>query len=74
MLENIISALLEEKNRVAHETMQQPGDGSMFEYGRRVGHYAGLDHALAIIEETLSKEEGTEHDQRRRVDKRWRDY
>jgi len=74
MLEKIISALLEEKDRVAHETMQQPGDGSLFEYGRRVGHYAGLDRALAIIEESLSNEEGEEHDQRRRVTKRWRDY
>lgn len=73
MIQIIISALLEEKSRVAHEAMSQPGDGSSFEYGRRIGFYAGLERALALIEETLAKEEGEEHDQRRHVG-RWREY
>lgn len=74
MIEIIINALLEEKNRVAHETMSQPGDGSSFEYGRRTGFYAGLERAMTLIEETLAKEEGEEHDQRRHVAGRWRAY
>ena len=73
MLQIIISALLEEKSRVAHEAMSQPGDGSSFEYGRRIGFYAGLERAMALIEKTLAKEEGEEHDQRRHVG-RWREY
>jgi hypothetical protein len=68
MLELVIKRLLEEQSRVAHESMEQPGDGSLFEYGRRAGIYAGLGRALAIIEETLAQgEEDEEHDKRRRV-------
>ena len=42
MIEIIIKRLLEQQSRVAHETLEQPGDGSIFEYGRRAGIYAGL--------------------------------
>jgi hypothetical protein len=66
MLEIIIKRLLEEQSRVAHETLQQPGDGSPFEYGRRAGQYAGLGRAIAIIEETLAEGEDDEHGKRRR--------
>lgn len=65
MLEIIIKRLLEEQSRVAHETMEQPGDGSIFEYGRRAGRYAGLGRAIAVIEETLAEGEGDEHGKRR---------
>lgn len=68
MIEQIIKGLLEEQSRVAHESMEQPGDGSIFEYGRRAGIYAGLGRAIAIIEETLAQgEKDDEHDKRRRV-------
>lgn len=66
MIEIIIKRLLEDQSRVAHETMQQPGDGSLFEYGRRAGIYAGLGRAIAIIEETLAEGEDDEHGKRRR--------
>ena len=67
MLDIIIKRLLEEQSRVAHETMEQPGDGSIFEYGRRAGRYAGLGCAIAIIEETLAEGEDDEPDRRRRA-------
>jgi hypothetical protein len=67
MLEIIIKRLLEEQSRVAHETMEQPGDGSIFEYGRRAGRYAGLGRAIAIIEETLAEGEDDEHGRKRRA-------
>jgi hypothetical protein len=68
MIEIVIKRLLEDQSRVAHETMEQPGDGSIFEYGRRAGIYAGLGRAIAIIEETLAQgEEDKEHDKARRV-------
>ena len=54
MIEIIIKRLLEDQSRVAHETMERPGDGSIFEYGRRAGIYAGLGRAIAIIEETFT--------------------
>ena len=67
MLEIIIKRLLEDQSRVAHETMEQPGDGSSFEYGRRAGRYAGLGRAIAIIEETLAEGEDDEHGRKRRA-------
>lgn len=67
MLEIIIKRLLEEQSRVAHETLEQPGDGSPFEYGRRAGTYAGLGRAIAIIEETLAEGEEDEYGKRRRI-------
>jgi hypothetical protein len=68
MIEIIIKRLLEEQSRVAHETMEQPGDGSIFEYGRRAGIYAGLGRAIAVIEETLAQDEkDEEHDRSRRA-------
>lgn len=67
MIEEVIKRLLEEQSRVAHETMEQPGDGSIFEYGRRAGRYAGLGRAIAIIEETLAQGENDEHGSRRRA-------
>jgi len=66
MIDVIIKRLLEEQSRVAHETLQQPGDGSPFEYGRRAGQYAGLGRAIAIIEETLAEGEDDEYGKRRR--------
>lgn len=71
MLEIIINKLLEEQSWVAHETMQQPGDGSIFEYGRRAGRYAGLGRAIAIIEETLAEGEDDEPGKRRRARQSW---
>lgn len=71
MIEVVIKRLLEEQSRVAHETMEQPGDGSSFEYGRRVGIYAGLVRALAVIEETLAEGEDDEHGKRRRAKPRF---
>jgi hypothetical protein len=68
MMDLVIKMLLEEQSRVAHESMEQPGDGSLFEYGRRAGIYAGLGRAIAIIEETLAQgEKDDEHDKSRRV-------
>ena len=72
MIEIIIKRLLEDQSRVAHETMEQPGDGSIFEYGRRAGIYAGLGRAVAIIEETLAEgEDDDEHGKRRRAKPIW---
>ena len=67
MIDIIIKRLLEDQSRVAHETMLQPGDGSLFEYGRRAGIYAGLGRAVAIIEETLAEGEDDEYGKRRRI-------
>lgn len=67
MIEKIISKLNEEKSLVAHQTMMKPGDGTSFEYGRRVGIYAGIDRALSLIEEILADQEGREHGRIRRV-------
>ena len=71
MIDIIIKRLLEDQSRVAHETMLQPGDGSLFEYGRRAGIYAGLGRAVAIIEETLAEGEDDEHGKRRRANPIW---
>jgi hypothetical protein len=75
MLEIVIQRLLEEKSLIAHETLEKPGDGSPFEFGRRAGMYAGLSRAMEIIDAVLAGEEEEEgHDQRRRAGDWWKKH
>ncbi|MFZ9406475.1 MAG: hypothetical protein ACO26U_05190 [Burkholderiaceae bacterium] len=75
MIEIVIKKLLEEKSLVAHETLEKPGDGSPFEFGRRAGMYAGLNRAMELIDQVLAGEEGDdEHDQRRRAGDWWKKH
>jgi hypothetical protein len=53
----LITLLKAEKDRVAHEAMRlTPSEGKDigYEYGKRVGLYAGLELALLKIEQVLS--------------------
>jgi hypothetical protein len=73
MIEIIIRRLLEEKSLIAHETLEKPGDGSLFEYGRRAGMYAGLTRAIELVEAVLAGDEEDEngHDSNRRAREWW---
>jgi len=73
-MDALIEKLQKELDLTAREALQKPGDGSSFEYGRRVGTFAGLSRALELLEELLQEEEGTEHGTTRRGAKRWQDY
>lgn len=73
-MDALIEKLQKELDLTAREALQKPGDGSSFEYGRRVGTFAGLSRALELLEEILQEEEGLEHGTARRGTKRWQDY
>lgn len=73
MIEIVLKRLLEEKSLIAHETLEKPGDGSPFEFGRRAGMYAGLNRAMEIIDEVLAGDEEEEgHDSKRRAGEWWK--
>jgi hypothetical protein len=53
----LITLLRAEKERVAHEAMRlTPSEGKDigYEYGKRVGLYAGLELALSKIDQVLN--------------------
>ena len=56
----LIHKLKEEQVRFALLAMQQPSNKDAFEYGHRVGFYAGLEKALAIITASLKDENAKE--------------
>lgn len=52
----LIHKLKEEQARFAVQALQQPANRDAFEYGQRVGFYAGLEKALSIVIESLKDE------------------
>lgn len=50
MKDPIIDALVEERDRFAREALLRVGEGDpAFEYGYRLGMYAGLEKAIARV-------------------------
>ena len=58
-LEHLLQRLETEQARLATEALKQPAARDVFEYGRVVGMYAGLEMAkaaiTALVEETEEK-------------------
>ena len=59
MIERLIDELELAKSRVAHDAMkrQLEGKDALFEYGKAVGTYAGLQAALSYIDRLLKADE-----------------
>lgn len=61
-----INALLrrldEELHKLAHEAIQHPQSRDVFEYGRIVGMYAGIDHAKNVIIKMIEEREKKDFD------------
>jgi hypothetical protein len=63
MIGRIIQLLKEEQARAANDSLSRPpGEGKdiVFEYGKSVGYYAGLNAALKKVELVLKDQD--EHD------------
>lgn len=56
LIERVIIALKKELNSLAHSALSQPASRDAYEYGRMVGNYAGLKHAVETIEAALTTE------------------
>ena len=70
LVERVLMALKKELNGLAHSALSQPASRDAFEYGRMVGNYAGLKHAVETIETALANEEDDDHGTSRRGDSR----
>ena len=70
LVERVVIALKKELNALAHSALSQPASRDAFEYGRMVGNYAGLKHAVETIETALTNEEDDDHGTSRRGDSR----
>lgn len=56
LIERVLQALKREINNLAHSALAQPASRDAYEYGRMVGNYAGLKHAVDTIEAALTTE------------------
>lgn len=71
LIERAIIALKKQLSELAHSALDSPAQRDAYEYGRMVGNYAGLKHALSVIESALSKEnEDDDHGYERRGETR----
>ena len=71
VIERVLIALKKELNLLAHSALSQPASRDAFEYGRMVGNYAGLKHAVETIEAALTTEsEDDDHGFHRRGESR----
>jgi hypothetical protein len=67
LIERVVVALKKELNSLAHSALSQPAGRDAYEYGRMVGNYAGLKHAVDTIEAALTTEsEDNDHGINRR--------
>lgn len=65
MIDKIIGKIKNAQQQAALEAVSRPpseGKDVAYLYGQRVGYYAGLEHALRLIEQTLSDQD--RHDDR----------
>ena len=54
-VDTLVALLGERRAAVAHDALASPG-GSLFDYGRAVGFYAGLTEAEEIIKGLLEED------------------
>lgn len=60
MINRIIARLKEQQNTAAHLALTQaPTEGKdiSYLYGQRIGHYAGIEAAIRIINEVLKDQD-----------------
>ncbi len=62
LADHLLMQLKVEQGRYALEALQRPGDKTVFEYGVRVGHVAGLDFAISLLLSALDEERNGERD------------
>jgi hypothetical protein len=56
----ILHLLKEEQSRFAAQALRQPAQRDAFEYGHRVGFYAGLEQAVTVVLKALETENAKE--------------
>lgn len=52
----LLSKLKDMQSSYALESLRKPGDGSQFEYGKRVGYVAGVEAAISALLTTIADE------------------
>lgn len=58
----ILKRLEEEQVNLAKGALQQPQGRDAFEYGRSVGMYSGIEHAITVIMEMVAEREKKDWD------------
>jgi hypothetical protein len=62
LADHLLLRLKAEQGRYALESLQRPGEKTVFEYGVRVGHVAGLEFAINLLLSALDEERNGERD------------
>jgi len=61
-IDMLLRRLDEEQRKLAHEALQHPQSRDIFEYGRVVGMYAGIDHVKNVIIDMIAEREKRDFD------------
>lgn len=56
-LEALLQRLETEQARLAAEALSQPSGREVFDYGRAVGMYAGIEHAKRVMLDMVAEKE-----------------
>lgn len=56
-IERAIMKLQQEQQELATAALRSPNSRDLFEYGRMVGMYAGLERAIATLMSTIKEED-----------------
>ena len=56
-IDKVLNAITQAQQELAIAALRTPNSHDMFEYGRMVGMYAGLERALEVIMSTIKEED-----------------
>jgi len=56
-IDKVLNAIKQAQQELAMAALGKPNSHDAFEYGRVVGMYAGLEHALEVIMSTIKEED-----------------
>ena len=56
-IDKVLNAITNAQQELAIAALRTPNSHDAFEYGRRVGMYAGLERALEVIMSTIKEED-----------------
>ena len=61
-IETLLQRLEQAQTDLARDALQQPQARDLYEYGKVIGMYAGLEHAKTVLLDTVAEKERKDFD------------